>query len=265
MNGSTSQSLQHHGRGTSAFTLVELLVVIAIIAILAALLLPALAQGKARAQSTSCKNHLRQMSIAMRMYVDDARKYPLETYWTNNQSAASHWVDLLSAYYPVAWTNPAYHCPAYKGYIAVPDTAGTHLGSYGYNAEGTWQFGAWPDPNLALGGLSQPDHRCSVISEAQVLVPTDMIEFGEPLVLLANLYPMNRTLLWSSLAYLQPGLASAYAPIYKYPLRHGQNCNVVFCDGHVEGTAPSKLFNMTNSALRWNNDHQPHPETWKWY
>lgn len=261
-------------RQPGGFTLVELLVVIVVIAILSALLLPVLNRGQAAARSTACRSNLRQLGIAFMLYVDEFKKYPLDYIWgmTNGDTAVpdSYWYNKLLSYSggtSEGWSfNGPFSCPSERrgGYDAKG--AGYLYNALGTKPEAGWSSGAngiisFSDPlsALGLGVLGWPN---VPVPESRILMPSDMLEAGEI----------------DGFGWKWPRL-SGYS--------HGPQANAVFCDGHVESSNPKRLpqqidpegpweldpvieaegqWEFTPDAARlkrYNNDNQPHPETWK--
>jgi prepilin-type processing-associated H-X9-DG protein/prepilin-type N-terminal cleavage/methylation domain-containing protein len=243
---------------SAAFTLLELLVVIAVIVILVSLLLPSLTRAKDQARTASCKNNLRQMGIALTVYVSEFRHYPMyipgyayvETFGKPEQYI---WADLLLPL--VASNRLIFNCPSnpekYRwtnspmGFFVNVITNGF---SYGYNEGGGGIVKGNPY-SLGLGWGGNQLVSMTPLAESRVMRPANMIAIGDST---SDFYWDISMSPQHSFPRLWPGK------------RHSQGANVAFCDGHVEFFKQDVLVDENDDMRRrWNNDHEPHPETWR--
>jgi prepilin-type N-terminal cleavage/methylation domain-containing protein/prepilin-type processing-associated H-X9-DG protein len=247
-------------RPASGFTLIELMVVIAIIAILAVMLLTALSRAKAQAQSAACKNHLRQIGIALAMYVSEAQCYP--PLW--DPAASQICFEKLYPYYPVGWTNIAWHCPTYvarQGIVRYfqPPQQGVGGSSYSYNWVGTGNA----KQQLGLGWRP-----INAAREPGVLVPSEIYavadcrpEHIDPPVREGTGFVTgnsgNVKMQLFGIGYSRDGTAWK-----EEPPPHRGGYNILFCDGHGMRVLRRDYLYPPLSAHHWNRDNQPHPETW---
>jgi prepilin-type N-terminal cleavage/methylation domain-containing protein/prepilin-type processing-associated H-X9-DG protein len=250
-------------RRAPGFTLVELLVVVGIVAVLLALLMPALAGARRRARSVVCLSNLRQLDLAYQAYVIQNNGRSLIGY----SSIDNYWPRVLEPYVPSS--NGVFYCPEAPeniGYPVNPNGSpyqGTALHAWAnisnappplerINLESSYGMNGWLSSLRSAGSIPMGDSA----RELYICLPakqTDLVPvFGDCANAVA--YPLHTDTPPTNLITPIPTHGAA-APDGMHAFcmaRHGRAINIVFLDGHAARVPLEELW-----QLKWNRQFMP--------